>query len=78
MEGFMPCPFCGELDEMSLTPIYKHGAEKKGFMQDDISGFYVECHQCTACGPTVESLEEDNITNKKAASDAWNRREVSQ
>ena len=52
MAELKPCPFCGGKD-FEVVSVY--GGE-----------YYVDCLNCTTCGPSGETYEE--------AIEAWNRR----
>lgn len=63
-EKLKPCPFCGSGAELSY---YKRGADPA------IAGYFVECGDCSAGGPSrdIESV----VTDAKAeAIAAWNTR----
>lgn len=47
-----PCPFCGSSEVSTSKARRKDGV---------VTHQYIECHNCGACGPFVETLEGDPV-----------------
>jgi len=66
MKAFLPCPFCGEVDNIDITIISTE--DKYG------QPVAYSCSDCGSVGPWVYSDAKDTDKQKRDALVAWNDR----
>jgi Lar family restriction alleviation protein len=57
-----PCPFCGGEADFNI-----------GEQGNGLPWHYIECSECSACGPNIEYAAH-NIAVKECLAEAWNTR----